>query len=279
MLADLATELIQMVRGSDKADFVERAYRLGVADTLHARLRSGSSRVRLAAAEALADFGDPASLAALHGVLDDPNEDVRLSAALALAQAGHAPPVSELVKTLGIGTSEHSMLVVGLFREIANETPDQIRALVEDPGSSPEVKAAAIEALTALGDPGLVPVITRLAIDTDEHAEELPRYLRALGRFGHPAAAPAIVEAMDSAVWWVRAAAAEAAGRIGLAELSARLTTLLDDESWWVRFRAGEALFQLGGEGRESLADAARSGAPRARDAAAFTLAERGMAP
>jgi HEAT repeat protein len=264
-----------MVRGTDKENFVASSARLGVPERLRHRLDTGSPRTRLAAAEALADFGDEQSIERLTEALDDMNADVRLSAALALAAAGEAPPAKWLVDKLGIGTRENSMLIVGLFRDIAVTKPEEIRGLIEDRDMSPSVKVAAIDALSLSGDYSLVPLIADLALKADPAGEELPRYLRALGDLGHPAAARAVEHALSSETWWARAAAAQAAGRIGLMGSADRLVCLLDDPQWWVRFRAGEALASMGEEGHRLLREAAASGSEPGRTAARLTLAER----
>jgi HEAT repeat protein len=277
LLADLATELIQMVRGEDKDNFIASATRLGVPERLRHRLDRGSPRTRLAAAEALGYFDDECSIARLMQALDDPNPDVRLAAAMALASAGHAPSAIFLVEKLEIGTRENSMLVVGLFQEIAAAQPHEIRALIESDQVNARVKAAAIEALSASGDYSLVPLVANLVLAADPQEEQLPRYLRALGDFGHPAAARAVHHALDSETWWVKAAASEAAGRIGLSDAAEKLRDLLSDPAWWVRFRAGEALVRLGDQGRQLLAETANGGSEAARSAARLTLAERGL--
>lgn len=277
LVADLSTELVQMVRGTDKENFVASSARLGVPERLRHRLESGSPRTRLAAAEALADFGDNVSIERLRKALDDPNSDVRLSAALALATAGKAPPARLLVEKLGIGTRENSLLIVGLFREIASERPEEIKQLIEDPDTPPSVKAAAIDALSNSGDYSLVPLIVDLAMRADPAGEELPRYLRGLADFAHPAGAPAVEYALEAEAWWARAAAAQAAGKIGLNRTAERLAALLNDPQWWVRFRAGEALVALGEEGHRLLRSVSAGGSGLASEAARLTLAEQGL--
>ena len=279
LLADLSTELVQMVRGSDKENFIASSARLGVPERLRHRMDIGSPRTRLAAAEALGDFDDDRSVERLEEALDDRNADVRLSAALALASAGQAPPVRLLIDKLGIGTREHSLLVIGLFRDISNDRPDEIRELIEDPETDPAVKVAAVEALSGSGDYSLVPLIADLVMKADPASPELPRYLEALGRLGHPAAARAVEHGLCSAEWRVRAAAAQAAGRIGLSASAGRLAELLGDPQWWVRFRAGEALVSLGKEGHRLLREAAAGDDELASTAAWLTMAERGLAP
>ncbi|HEX8192105.1 MAG TPA: HEAT repeat domain-containing protein [Allosphingosinicella sp.] len=277
LLAELSIELIQLVRGSDRERFVDAATRMGVPERLRHQLGSGSTRVRLSAAEALAEFPDDATIDRLTAALSDSNPDVRLSAALSLASIGKAPPARALVDLLGIGTTENSLLVVSLFRDIAPTKPEEIRALILDATVPSGAKAAAIEALSASGDYALVPLVTTLAVTCDAADEALPRYLAALGAFGHPAAEPAVRRGLGSPDWEVRAAAAEAAGRIGLIRLGAQLRERLGDRTWWVRFRSGEALARMGEEGASYLRGAAADPAEPARTAAALTLAERGL--
>jgi HEAT repeat protein len=140
------------------------------------------------------------------------------------------------------------------------------------------VKAAAIESLSASGDYSLVPTIARLALAAEAGSEELPRYLRSLAQFGHPAGIPAVERGLHVEVPRARAAACEAAGRIGVVTATGRLAELLGDEDWWVRFRAGEALARMGAAGRAVLAQVAREGPELAAKAAALTMAERGIA-
>ena len=278
IVAEIFTDLIRLVRGEERRAFVEQAQRLGVPDRLGRRLRSMSARKRLVAAQSLGQFHDSDSLERLHASLKDSNEDVRLAAALALAEAGQTEDIHALVQELGLGTEEDSMLIVTLFRVIADERPEEIKALVAHPDTNLVARLAAIEALATTGDYSLVPTIVQLVLDAPDGAEELPRYLRALGTIGHPAAMPAIMNGLDRPAVGARATAAGAAGRIGLAGAGARLTELLDDPEWWVRFRAAEALVRIGGPAINRLRAVAADGSPRARDAAATTLAEHGMA-
>ncbi|RST30691.1 hypothetical protein HMF7854_07485 [Sphingomonas ginkgonis] len=277
LLGELSLELIQLVRGEERDQFIATATRLGIDAELRRRLIKGATRTRITAAEVLGDFPDDHSAAALEAALDDRSPDVRLAAALALAHSNRAPPVGLLVERLRLGTSERSLLITSLLADIARERQAEVRALIDDPAVPPPVKAAAIEALGATGDYSLVPVVNALALAADPSGEELPRYLRVLGNFQHPAGTPAVTKYLASPTWYVRAAAAEAAGKICLYELSYKLLAMLDDGDWWVRFRAGEALVRLGEPGRRLLGETARCGTERARDAARLTLAEQGV--
>jgi HEAT repeat protein len=278
LLADLSAELIDMVRGDDRATFVASAERMGVPDEFRSRLKRGNARQRVIAAEALSAFPDDVSRDSLQNALGDRSADVRLAAAMALALQGAAPPARLLVDRLSLGTREHSLVMVSLFEEIARTRPDEIRALVLEEDVADTVKAAAIEAVATSGDYALVPVIGALALATDPASPVMARYLRLLGRFEHPAGAPAVRAGMGNPGWAARAATAEAAGRIGIADAREALSGLLDDHHWAVRFAAAEALARLGAAGLACLRAAADGASPRAREAAIQILAEKRIA-
>ncbi|TFI59258.1 HEAT repeat domain-containing protein [Sphingomonas parva] len=278
LLTDITVELIRLVRGSERDRLIDAASRLGVAARLQRRLDSGSPRVRIAAVEALSEFPDEESTDRLLTALSDRSADVRLSAALALAARDRAPSAVTLVDLLGIGTTEHSLLVRALFSDIARTRPDEIKALILSGGVPVGAKAAAVDALSASGDYSLVPMVARLVCETPTGDSIVARYLHALGEFGHPAAAEAVKRGLSSWDADVRAAACEAAGRIGLAELADELEGCLADLSFDVRLRAGEALVRLGEEGVARLRATSRAGGEAARHAAASILAERGLA-
>jgi len=274
LVADTFVELIRLVRGEDRDRFVSQAGEFGVPRQLARQVRRGSARERLLAAHALAQFEDEESVAALKDAIGDSNAKVRLAAALSLAEGGNAGNIQELVRDLRLGSDEGSTLAVTFFQSAAAGGVEDVKSLILAPETNAGVRMAAIEALVASGDYSVVPVISDLALNAPHGAPELPRYLRALGLIGHPAARPAVIDGLSSQVFAVRAAAAEAAGRIGLAAAADRLVELLDDEEWWVRFRAAEALLKLGADGVERVRRAAREGSPRARSAASSMLAE-----
>jgi HEAT repeat protein len=275
--ATLTLELAELVRGTDREALVTAATATGAAEELARRLRSRTPQERLVAAEGLAMFPEYAP-AVTEVALADPSPDVRLGAALALAQEGRAPPAGELVRKLGIGTSENSLLVVSLMRDLVKTDPRAVEALLYDLDLPDAAKLAATDALAESGAVDHAPLVAWMAEAAGEDSDLQPRIFRALGRLGHPAGHDAILAGLGSASWQVRASAAEAAGRSALKAAVPRLAELLDDEEWWVRFRAGEALARLGADGRIALHRAAIDPAPTARAAAKATLAERGLA-
>lgn len=277
LLADLTVELVQLVRGEDRDRFVDAATCGGVTATLVRRLTRGSARARATAAEALAHFRGSDSTAALHAALSDRNCEVRMAAALALAETGREPPIEVLIERLGLGSMQISLLVTNLFQKIADRDPAQIEALITDNDVTINVKSAAVDALTSIRGFALAPVVNALVMELDPDSPELPKLIRALGLFQHPAGIPGVSFHLDSRFGWVRAAAAEAAGRIGMMESSSKLAAMLGDIDWWVRFRSGEALARLGQSGIARLREASRRGIEPARSAARLTLAELGI--
>lgn len=271
VLTDLGVELLEMVRGADKARFATRAQRLGIADRLHARLRRGSVRTRILAAVALANLADERTNEALKLALHDGNPLVRLAAALSLAATGHAPPAREVMKCLLEGRDELPSLAITLLEDMARTDVEDVRSMLLDPNIAAPIKAAASNALARGDDFAAIPTIVSLAIAADPYTDELVPYLDALAEIEHPAGAPAILHCLNSPSPKARAAAARAAGRIIVEEALDRLTELLGDPDWWVRFHAARALLRFGPRGESRLAEQSKE---PARETAALTLAE-----
>lgn len=276
--AELALELAELVRGTDREAMIASAAALGADRVLRRKLRSRLAQDRLLAAEALAMFPDEAdTVARLIGT--DRNPDVRLGAALALAEERRAPPAAELARSIGIGTRENSLLVTSLLRDLVERDADGVEALLYDRGVSDSAKLAATDALADSGVSQHAPLVAWMAMAAarqDGHLQ--PRIYRALGRIGHPSGHAAIAAGLDSPLWQVRAAAAQAAGQSGMTQAVPQLVALLDDGEWWIRFRAAEALIRLGAAGVEALRAVASDGGQRASIAASTMLAEHNLA-
>ena len=279
VLTDLTVQILELVRGDEKARFAERMTKAGTAARLRERLRRGNARLRILTAAALTNFKDEVSRAALTSALGDRNAEVRLTAALSLAANGQAPPPAELIRRLGIGEQESSLRTIMLLADLADNDLENVRALLRDPSIPPPIKAATARALAINDDFPSVPAVAALAMETDPRARELPLYLEALAQFEHPAGSPAVLCCLGSASAPVRAAAAYAAGRIGIEAALDRLENLLGDSDWWVRVRTAQALVRLGAGGQQRLRHAAGHAAEPARETAAVILAELESAP
>lgn len=279
VIADLSLDLMQLVRGPERAAFIASATQLGVPERLARRMRAGAARDRMKALQGLAQFDDMSARDALRRALGDRDRNIRLAAAQALADKGEAFELIDLVEQLELGTGQSSRLAVSLFASIARSRPQEISALVLQLNQNSEVRVAAVEALAETGDFSLVPVIADLALAARDGAEELPRYIHALGQFGHPSGAQAVRLALSSGSLAARAAAAQAAGRIGMIDAADALAAMLGDAEWWVRFRAAEALVAIGAPGIARLRTAAARGGGVAAEVAEAILAEKGVAP
>jgi len=274
VLTDLAVELLELVRGDEKARFAERVARLGTVARLHRRLRRGNVRSRVLAAAALANFNDEETRNALTGALDDRNPRVGRVAALSLAAMGRSPAPRDMIRRLWIGEPEAPPLIVMLLFGLAQSNVESVRSLLLDPDTSEQHKAAAASALALCNDVAAAPIIARLAMACDPRARELPRYLGALADIEHPAGSPAVLHWLDSSSAEVRAAAARAAGRIVVEPALDSLERLLGDPVWWVRFQAAHALLRFGEEGQGRLGKACARNEEPARETAMLTLAE-----
>ncbi len=275
--ARLALEMAELVRGPDRQALLANAEALRIPHTLLRSSVSKSAQERLLAAEALAMFA--IGQRRVREMLRDRNPDVRLGAALALAQNQAAPPAAEIVRLLGLGTTERSLLVASLMRDLVDADPASVADLLSDETLPDAARLAAVDALAASGLVEHAPLVARMAAEADTDDELLPRIYHALGRIGHPSGHAAILRGLSHPAWAVRAAAAQAAGTNRLATAAERLGELLGDDQWWVRLRAGEALWRLGPRGTDVLAQAAAdSPHPLAREAATLTLEERGSA-
>lgn len=268
----LAMELLQLVRGRDRARLITLMRETGTDAELCARIRSGGAAERIEAARALALFATPETLWALEEGLDDPNPEVRLTVAASLVTLQAAPPLPTLVEKLAIGSIEHSRTLSPIFRELVRNRKSEFVAALSNPEMSEPVLVLLLDALGRTGDYRLIEAVGTLTAhpSMDVRAEAL----RALGAFGHPAAGPIVLRAFEDPDWQVRAQAAIAAGKIGVTEAAPRLRQLLDDPIWWMRLRAGQALLALGPAGLPLL-EAAAAGQGLEAETAATVLAER----
>jgi HEAT repeat protein len=278
VLTNLAVDILELVRGDEKAAFAERMAAAGVAARLRVRLGRGSTQTRILAASALASFNDRETVAALTRALDDRRREVRLTAALSLATQGNLPPAREVIERLGIGGRETSLRTVMLLVDLAEADVEDVRSLLGDPAIPPAIKAGAADALARCDDFAAVPAVAELVLAANPAAAELPRLLGALAEFEHPAGTEAVLHCLSSRSPPVRAAAAHAAGRILVGAALGKLEQLLGDADWWVRFKAAQALLRFGDRGQRRMQYAAGASEEPARETAALILAEQAAA-
>ena len=275
VLTDLAVDLLELVRGDEKARFAERVARAGAVARLHQRLRRGNVRGRVLAAAALANFHDEETQEALTEALDDRNPRVGRVAALSLAATGKSPAPKEVIRRLRISEHEASLLIVMLLVGMAQSDVESVRSLLLDPDTSEDLKAATAEALALCNDVAAVPDISRLAMDAD------PGQANCLAIWRHlpissilPVPRPSYTGSMPPRLRYGLPQPAQRDGS-GSSRPSTGLSCLLDDADWWVRFQAAHALLRYGEEGQRRLNLAAARNEEPARETASLTLAEQ----
>lgn len=158
--ARLALEMAELVRGPDREALLANAEALRIPHTLLRSSVSRSAQERLLAAEALATF--TIGQDRVRQMLRDRNPDVRLGAALALAQNQAAPPAAEIVERLGLGTSERSLLVASLMRDLVDADPVSVEDVLGDHTIPDAAKLAAVDALAASGRVEHAPLVARM---------------------------------------------------------------------------------------------------------------------
>ncbi len=147
---------------------------------LIARLKDCDWIVRLAAAQALRQIGDPLAIYPLIARLKDQDWHVRQTAAQALGQIGEPRAVAQLIAVL-------------------NDRSNRVR------------KAAA-NALGQIGAFAVEPLIVRLK---DKNKDVRQAAAQALGQIGDPRAVEPLIARLKDRDWDVRQAAIEALGQIG----------------------------------------------------------------
>ena len=180
-----------------------------------ALLQDSDSNVRAAAADILAESGDPSAAPALRKALADDSAPVRARAIEALAALGDRAAVAALIAALDDGAEA--------------------------------VRAAAAAALGRLGDPAAIGPLAKALGRPDWHLRRAAA--EALGSFADPRAAEALTKALaEDPHWAVRAAAATALGRRKEAAAVPPLLAGLADGHWYVRRAAHGALTVVTGQ-------------------------------
>lgn len=147
------------------------------------------------------------------------------------------------------------------------------RKLRRDRRESRSVERRALyERVLATGDASAIAAIFSGARDVEAQVD-LAVTIDALHRTLSPAdfgAMPALIAALSSEVWAVRAQAAKSLGALGAIDALHPLERCLSDQAWWVRANAARALYELGDPGLEALRRAVehedRYAADRARE-------------
>lgn len=270
LIAETLLDFLGIVRGEDRQLVVAALASVGADQTLRARLGRGSLAGRLASVEALGAFPSPETQFALVRASTRGPEEVRLAALRSLIQAGGEVTPQQLVAQLDRGRLTASGQFADLLRLAAEQDPAAAQAVAEQ-GVSARAEPLILEALGAAGAYGALPLL--IAKSREGAPESRRAAIEALARLMHPAAEPALAQALDDPVAEIRSAAALAIGLARFVGQADALAARLDDEVWRVRHQAAAALARLGAPGLERLTAISWTSGARAR-AAALALAE-----
>ncbi|MGN6611198.1 MAG: HEAT repeat domain-containing protein [Angustibacter sp.] len=270
-LEPIVVSMVRKLRGEAREVLVDLLDRRGTIARLTRRLSSRGAVRRARSAELLGLLGEHAPRAELERLLlRDRDPEVRIVAARALGEVGDPASAAALLAAVS-GPQAVPMRIVA--RSLARLGPGAAPALVESMTSAQApARAVAAEILGLGGAVTAVGVLSSHALrDGDEDVRI--RCARALGRIGVPSALSVLrrcVAPQEPAA--LRAVAARAVGDVGGPEAVRILRPLLADAEHRVASNAARALAGLGPGGLDALqevVDAAEPGATYAAEALA----------
>ena len=274
LMAESLLEFLAIVRGGEREALVSAYRSLNIDDRMRDRLWRGSKPGRMAAAEAIATFPGPETVAALQRLVREHRDvEVRITAVKSLIDLGAPPGLRELLSDMRLRGVSDSLLYLPVVQRMTKLDPDQALELFADKTVEPSARALVADALGQSGDYRAVMPLCEAASDPNRALRISA--VRGLGVLAHPAAADGIIQALGDPDWEVRSSACEAAARIGLTAALPALFMRLSDTVWWVRFQAAEAMTGMGRKGIESLRLAAGADVDVVRRAASMALAEK----
>ena len=242
--ADLFSEISELIRGENQDRVLALCRAAAIDRWLLRQLKSWKSDNRRLAADTLRLVPGEESISALLGALDDRTEDVRLTAASSLAALNAMPPLDRLMEKLIKSTSAHSRLLQRLIDSAALSRPAEVMELAK---GKARIEFLRPLALSALGKAGHLELSSEIAtFVVDDNPEVRAAALGSVAALGDFNAKEHIKRALSDRVQFVRIRAIAAALALELRELAPELRLLLDDTNWWVRFRASEALAVMG---------------------------------
>lgn len=262
-LEPIVVSMVRKLRGDARASFVDLLDRRGTISRHTRRLRGRGAVRRARSAELLGLLGEHAPRAELERVLlHDRDPEVRIVAARALGEIGDPAAAATLVSSV---SGVHAVPLRIVARSLARLGPGAAPVLV-DAMSSPDAQARAVAA-EILGLGGAVTAVGVL----NGHALHDPdpdvriRCARALGRIGVPSALAVLgrcIGADEPAA--LRAVVARAIGEVGGPEAVRLLEPLLVDPEHRVASNAARAMSGLGPRALERLQARAASDGPGA---------------
>lgn len=271
-------EFLKFLQGHERQNLLRLARELGIVERFISQLRSKRKTVRVAAAEALAEFADPDAADPLLDALGDPVDEVRWQAANALAKIGEPRAVRPLLELLHRETEWGANRIADTLVTFGpTALPDLSRYVLlseSDPGAAGSHLPLVARVLGSIADIRAEPAMLS-ALDAPDPELRI-RAAAALGTVGTLTCVPALARSLRDPEWEVRAQAATALGRQMDGRAIVPLRAALRDENWWVRQNAALALSEIPG-GDAALVEALEDSDRFARDAAIERLMAMGL--
>lgn len=271
-------DMLRKVRGDSRERLVALVVAQGTVARMRRRIRRPGAVGRAHAAELLGLLRCPEARDDLVRLLGDRDPEVRIVAARALGELGDPTAADPLLQTLATPRSVPLRVVA---RSLARLGPEIGPTLV-DGLRSPDalVRAVCAEISGLLGATAAQAAL--LDVAGDDAVEDVRiRAARALGRVGLPSALPVLVRATDPGQPSpLRAVAAGALGDLGGAGPVEFLEVLLGDPDRRVSANAGRAMTRVGAAGLARLRQIARQDGDAgecAREALAMHALSRGL--
>jgi HEAT repeat protein len=277
MLTLMAIDIFAVLEGSRRDEFLAQLRGLGLVERDVRQLSSRRLWKRARGAEHLGHYGGPEAARHLTPLLDDPEETVRAVAARALSRVGTAEAALALTRNLASPSELTSLRMAENLERMGMVAVEPLTRLLDsrhDHERRGQVLAARVVGNLRVAEarPAL-----RRAVASRWNTDLRAQATVALGRIGHPADLPSLIDATKDTSWPVRVQAANALGMVGDVSTIPMLETLCADPAWSVRLSAARALANMGPAGERALM-AMLDGSDRfARDRAAAALEERGV--
>jgi HEAT repeat protein len=249
-------DLLRKVRGESRQRLVALVVAQGTLDRMRRQARGLGAVRRAHAAELLGLLCRPEGRDDLVRLLEDRDAEVRLVAARALGELGDPTAAGPLLDSL-VRTRSVPLRVVA--RSLARLGPTAGTMLVDGLGSQNALARAVCAEICGLVGVTAAQSVLLDVMDRDEDDDVRIRAARALGRIGLSSALPALVRATDSAQpRALRAVAARALGDLGGPGPVEFLEVLLGDPDYRVSTNAGQSMTRVGATGLARLRQLSR---------------------
>jgi HEAT repeat protein/beta-lactamase regulating signal transducer with metallopeptidase domain len=216
--------------------------------------------------------GDPKTIEALIGALNDSDPEVRETVVVTLSRMRDPRIVTALLPLLKDSNAEvREHVVFALARSGDARAIAAVAAMIDD--ASPDVREQAVHLLGRSRSPDALPALTKALKDSSPDVREQAAF--GLGQLRNPTAVDALIDALKDSSPDVREQAAFALGQLRSGRAVDALMTTLKDSNPDVREQSAFALGQLRDpRALPSLTAALRDSVADVREQAAFAIGQ-----